>query len=171
MSTYAAAIDAYGYLPSSIIDDTPRTFAGGYAPGNAGGASYGPVTLREALSRSLNVATVDLAETIGVPAVRSYANRFGLPLDASDANLSLALGALTYGVSPAELGAAYCALANGGTRVNAHVIRRIEDGDGRVLYRAAIRWPTASVPTTSSSASPMPPRDLSTWETVARASM
>ena len=137
VSTYAAAIDAYGYLPSSIIDDTPRTFAGGYVPGNAGGASYGLVTLREALSRSLNVATVDLAETIGVPAVRSYATRFGLPLDAADANLSLALGALTYGVSPAQLGAAYCALGNGGTRVTPHTIRWIGDSDGRVVYRAS----------------------------------
>ena len=136
VSTYAAAIDAYGYLPSSIVDDTPRVFSGNYSPGNAGGASYGRVTLREALSRSLNVATVDLAQTIGVPALRTYAMRFGLPLDASDANLSLALGSLTYGVSPAQLSAAYCALANGGTRVTPHAIRSIEDADGRVLYRA-----------------------------------
>ena len=136
VSTYAAAIDAYGYLPSSIIDDTPRVFPGGYVPGNAGGTTYGPVTLREALSRSLNVATVDLADTIGVPALRAYANRFGLSPDASDANLSLALGAMTYGVSPAQLGGAYCALANGGARVTPHAVRMIEDGDGRVLYRA-----------------------------------
>ena len=136
VSTYAAAIDACGYLPSSIVDDTPRTFSGGYAPGNAGGASYGPVTLREALSRSLNVATVDLAERVSVPTVRTYAQRFGLPLDAADANLSLALGSLTYGVSPAQLGAAYCALANGGACVTPHAIRTIEDFEGHVLYRA-----------------------------------
>lgn len=149
VSTYAAAIDAYGYLPTSIIDDTPRTFAGGYVPGNAGGASYGPVTLREALSRSLNVATVDLADAIGVPALRSYATRFGLPLEASDANLSLALGALTYGVSPARLGAAYCALANGGVRVTPHVIRMIEDGDGHVVYRAQTEDSRAVSPETA----------------------
>ena len=137
VSTYAAAIDAYGYLPASIIDDTPRTFAGGYAPGNAGGASYGRVTLREALSRSLNVATVALADSIGTSALRTYAQRFGLPLAAEDANLSLALGSLTYGVSPAQLGAAYCALANGGERVSSHAVRWIADGDGHVLYRAA----------------------------------
>jgi len=136
VSTYAAAIDACGYLPSSIIDDTPRTFPGDYRPGNAGGASYGPVTLREALSRSLNVATVDLAERISVPTVRTYAQRFGLPLDADDANLSIALGSLTYGVSPAQLGAAYCALANGGACVSPHAIRTIEDFEGRVLYRS-----------------------------------
>ena len=135
ISTYAAAVDAFGYVPASIVDDTPRTFPGGYAPGNAGGQSYGPVTLREALSRSLNIATVDLAETIGIDAARSYARRFGIALSNRDASLSLALGALTDGVSPVELGAAYCALANGGTRVAPHMIRRIEDAEGRVLYR------------------------------------
>ena len=136
VSTYAAAIDAYGYVPASTVDDTPRTFDGGYAPKNAGGASYGVVTLREALSRSLNIATVALADSIGAPAVRNYAQRFGVPLAAEDASLSLALGSLTYGVSPAQLGAAYCALANGGKRVSAHTIRRVLDADGNVLYRA-----------------------------------
>ncbi len=136
VSTYAAAIDAFGYLPSSIIDDTPRTFDGGYAPGNAGGKSYGRVTLRQALSRSLNIATVALADEIGTSAVRNYAGRFGIPLSAEDVNLSLALGSLTRGVSPACLGAAYCALANGGTRVEAHAIRKILDADGVAVYQA-----------------------------------
>ena len=137
VSTYAAAVDAFGYVPASTVDDTPRQFAGGYAPGNAGGVSYGRVTLREALSRSLNIATVALADTIGTSALRSYAQRFGIPLTAEDANLSLALGALTYGVTPARLGAAYCALANGGMRVEPHAIRSIEDADGNLVYRAA----------------------------------
>ena len=136
VSTYAAAIDAYGYLPTSVVDDTPRTFAGGYTPGNAGGATYGKVTLREALSRSLNIATVALAEEIGPPALRTYAQRFGLELSPKDANLSLALGSLTDGVSPADLGAAYCALANGGGQVKAHAIRFIEDNEGHVVYEA-----------------------------------
>ena len=135
ISTYAAAIDAYGYVPASFIDDTPRTFRDGYSPGNAGGGSNGFVTLREALSRSLNIATVDLAETIGIDTVRDYAQRFGIVLSPRDTSLALALGALTEGVSPAGLGAAYCALANGGMRVKAHLIRRIEDDAGRVLYR------------------------------------
>ena len=143
VSTYAAAIDAFGYVPASIIDDTPRAFAGGYTPRNAGGNSYGPVTLREALSRSLNIATVDLAQTIGVEALRNYAGRFGIALSPRDANLSLALGALTDGVSPAGLGAAYCALANGGTRVNAHLIRAIYAPDGSRVYEAPSDHPRA----------------------------
>ncbi len=149
VSTYAAAIDAYGYLPTSVVDDTPRSFAGGYTPGNAGGASYGRVTLREALSRSLNIATVALADSIGTSALRSYAQRFGLPLAPEDANLSLALGSLTYGVSPAQLGAAYCALANGGVKVEPHAILTIEDADGRLLYSAAADSQRAVSPETA----------------------
>ena len=136
VSTYAAAIDAFGFVPSSTVEDTPRTFEGGYAPRNAGGNTYGTVTLREALSRSLNIATVDLADLIGPEAIRQYAQRFGIPLSEKDANLSLALGALTDGVSPEVLGGAYCALANGGNRVKAHFIREIRASDGRTVYRA-----------------------------------
>ncbi len=88
----AHAIDAYGFVPTSTVEDTPRTFDGGYTPRNAGGnTKYGTVTLREALSRSLNIATVDLADLIGTQALRTYAARFGIPLTAQDVNLSLAL--------------------------------------------------------------------------------
>ena len=136
ISTYAAAIEERGFLPVSMIQDVQREFAGGYSPGNAGGNYYGTVTLREALSRSLNVATVDLAELVGMPAIRRTIAGFGIPLAAQDVNLSLALGSMTYGVSPAQLCAAYGTLANGGTRIEAHAIRRITDRQGRVLYEA-----------------------------------
>lgn len=136
VSTYAAAIDRKGFLPTSTVEDVQREFPGKYLPGNAGGSYYGTVTLREALSRSLNVATVDLADLIGMQNVRSAIARFGLPLAAQDVNLSLALGSMTYGVSPAQLCASYSALANGGTRVHAHAIRRITDSRGKILYEA-----------------------------------
>ena len=137
ISSYAAAVEGYGYIPTSFVSDERRVFSGGYEPGNAGGNYYGDVTLREALSRSLNVATVDLTEKIGVSAVRAQLLRFGIPLSQSDQNLALSLGSMTDGVSPAELCAAYCALANGGTRVEAHAVRRIVDADGTVLYEAS----------------------------------
>ena len=143
VSTYAAAIQERGFLPVSMIQDVQREFSGGYSPGNAGGKTYGTVTLREALSRSLNVATVDLADLVGMAAVRRTIASFGIPLSAQDVNLSLALGSMTYGVSPAQLCAAYGALANGGTRLEAHAIRRITDRTGRVLYEARIPNETA----------------------------
>ena len=137
VSTYAAAIDDHGYLPTDLLMDEQRIFEGGYSPGNAGGSFYGAVTLREAVSRSLNAATVNLADQIGVRSLRKYMQRFHLPLHPQDINLSLALGAMTEGVSPAELCAAYCALANGGTAVRGHMIRKIEAADGRTLYTYA----------------------------------
>ena len=136
VSTYAAAIEDMGFLPSSMIEDVQREFPGKYLPGNAGGKYYGTVTLREALSRSLNVATVDLADLIGIQRVRNTLAKLGVPLSAQDVNLSLALGSMTDGVSPARLCAAYCALANGGMRVEPHAIRRITDRQGRLLYEA-----------------------------------
>lgn len=136
ISTYAASMEGYGYLPTSFVSDEKRVFSGGYEPGNAGGNYYGEVTLREALSRSLNVATVDLAEKIGIPAVRAQLERFGIAPAHSDQNLALALGSMTDGVSPAQLCAAYCALANGGTRVEAHVVRKIKNAQGEVVYEA-----------------------------------
>ena len=57
-----------------------------------------------------------------------------LTLAKEDANLSLALGSLTYGVSPAKLCAAYCTLGNGGMRVQPHCITRIVSPDGFTLY-------------------------------------
>jgi len=136
VSTYAAAIDCHDFLPVSMVRDIQREFPGKYLPGNAGGTYYGIVTLREALSRSLNVATVDLADLIGIPLIREKMAAFGLPLSAQDVNLSLSLGAMTDGVSPAELCAAYCALSNGGMQVGAHTIRRITDATGRMIYES-----------------------------------
>lgn len=134
VSVYAAAVDAMGYLPTSIVDDAQHTYAGGYTPGNAGGQYYGKVTLREALSRSLNAATVELANRIGIDTVRMYAQRLGVELDEADRNLALALGSMTQGLSPLSLANAYLPLANGGMWSEAHVIRRIEHADGRVMY-------------------------------------
>lgn len=136
ISAYAAAIDAYGFTPSSLVEDKPREFSGNYTPGNAGGLFYGTVTLREALSRSLNIATVDLADLIGVNAVRNYAIRFGLDLDLQDDNLALSLGSMTHGVSPAELCAAYSALANGGMKAQPHFICRIDNDAGQTIFQA-----------------------------------
>lgn len=134
ISVYAAAIDAMGLSPTDFIDDTKRVFDGGYAPRNAGGSYNGLVTLREALSRSLNVASVSLMEFTGVNRARLYLERAGIPLIEGDSGLSLALGSITNGVTPLELTAAYAPLANGGMRVKAHAVHKITDRYGRTVY-------------------------------------
>lgn len=130
---YAPAIDRFGYTPASVLKDEPTNF-NGYKPRNSGYTYYGNVTIRSALRSSLNVSTVSLLNQIGVQAGKQYLSSVGIPLDALDDNLALALGAMTYGVSPVQLAAAYAPFGNGGTFSSPHFITRIVDATGKTVY-------------------------------------
>ena len=134
LAVYAPAMEYYGYTTASVLKDEPTNFSG-YKPRNSGDAYYGSVTVRTALQYSLNVSTVSLLQQIGVEAARNYLTKTGIPLDRRDANLSLALGSLTYGVSPVQLAAAYAPFANQGYYNAPYFIERITDNQGRVLYQ------------------------------------
>ena len=134
LAVYAPAIESYGYMTASVLNDTPQKF-GSYSPRNSGNVYYGNVTIRTALKNSLNVAAVSLLNKIGVGAARDYLTKTGIELDDRDWNLSLALGAMTYGVSPVQLAAAYAPFANGGTFYPPYFIERIEDAAGNILYQ------------------------------------
>ena len=133
LAVYAPAIESFGYMTASVLNDTPQKF-GNYSPRNSGNLYYGNVTIRTALKNSLNVAAVSLLSRIGVAAARDYLTKTGIELDDRDANLALALGAMTYGVSPVQLAAAYAAFANGGTFNRPYFIERILDRDGNLIY-------------------------------------
>lgn len=134
LAVYAPAIESHGYMTASVLNDTPQKF-GNYSPRNSGNLYYGNVTIRTALKNSLNVAAVSLLNKIGVASARDYLQKTGIELDDRDWNLSLALGAMTYGVSPMQLAAAYAPFANGGFFHSPYLIERIEDASGNVLYR------------------------------------
>ncbi|MBE5777132.1 MAG: PBP1A family penicillin-binding protein [Clostridiales bacterium] len=138
LSVYAPALEYHGYTTASVLDDTPRSF-GNYKPRNAGYKYYGNVTVRTALKLSLNVACVGLLDRIGVDSARRYLTNAGIPLDDRDANLSLALGAMTYGVSPVQLAASYAPFANGGMYYAPFFVERIEDQAGNVIYRHEVQ--------------------------------
>lgn len=134
LAVYAPAIESYGYMTASVLNDTPQKF-GSYSPRNSGNLYYGNVTIRTALKNSLNVAAVSLLNRIGVAAARDYLQKTGIELDDRDWNLSLALGAMTYGVSPMQLAAAYAPFGNGGVYYAPYLIERIQDAAGNVLYQ------------------------------------
>jgi penicillin-binding protein 1A len=132
---YAAAL-AQGLTPSAVLEDAPIEITEGgqvWRPVNFDGAYAGRLTLRRALMRSANAATVRLGEAVGERRVAALARRAGIrsPLAAVPA---LALGAAE--VTPLELVTAYAPFANGGTSVTPSLVRRIEAGDGTVLWRA-----------------------------------
>lgn len=135
---YAAAL-ANGFTPSAVIEDAPvevTEHGQVWRPVNFDGQFAGRLTLRRALMRSANAATVRLGEAVGERRVAALARRAGIrsPLAAVPA---LALGAAE--VTPLELVTAYAPFANGGTSVTPSLVRRIEAGDGSVLWRAEPR--------------------------------
>ncbi len=134
LAVYAPAIESYGATTATVLNDTPTTFTGGYTPRNSGNSYHGFVTVREALKWSMNVAAVQMLSRIGVSAGREYLQKVGIPLTDADWGLSLALGSLTYGVSPVQLAAAYAVFGNGGTYHEPYFIRAIQDAAGNVIY-------------------------------------
>ncbi len=136
LAVYAPAIQM-GYTTASILQDVRRDFGGGYNPRNAGESYHGAVTLRRALALSMNVATVQLMSEIGVSASLAFLEQAGIPLAQTDGNLSLALGSMTTGVTPAELSASYAMFGNRGVYNPPYLIERIFASDGTELYAHA----------------------------------
>ena len=123
----AAALEN-GISPVSLYRDEPRAFLydrrAVYRPANYGNSySMRDVTMREALVRSLNVVTVDLAMRTGLSRVASLAEGFGLARP--EPYPSLALG--TTEATPLEIAAAYAIIANGGRAVTPTALARAED--------------------------------------------
>jgi penicillin-binding protein 1A len=127
---YLAALEA-GLDPSARFVDGPFSIAG-YSPRNYEGTYSGEVGLAEAVARSINTVAVQVAVQTGLTRVVETARRLGLG-DGFEADASLALG--TGEVTLLDLTSAFAVLANGGERAWPHVIERIGDGEGRVLWR------------------------------------
>jgi penicillin-binding protein 1A len=128
---YAAAL-AKGFSPASVVNDAPITIPGSsWRPENHGGHYIGPTTLREALAKSRNLVSIRLLRSIGIGYAIDYAMKFGFSRENLPRNLTLALG--TGMTNPVEMAAAYATFANGGFKVNAHFITRIEDSNGKLL--------------------------------------
>ncbi|KQW46663.1 MULTISPECIES: penicillin-binding protein 1C [unclassified Roseateles] len=111
---YGMALDEGLVHSESLLIDAPQNF-GGYAPGNFQADFSGPVSVAEALQRSLNVPAVDLLERLGperfAGRLRHAGLRLRMPANAAP-NLSLILGGGS--TSLEELLGAYTALARGG---------------------------------------------------------
>ncbi len=131
---YTAAIDN-GWQPSDIIEDTPGVWdmADGriWRPHNYDHKYLGKITLREALAKSRNLASIRLCEAVGPANVIKYARRMGIttPLDPV---LSIAMG--SSGVRLWDMVVAYSVFPNQGVRVTPVYIDRIVDRDGTVIY-------------------------------------
>ncbi|MEE8556450.1 MAG: penicillin-binding transpeptidase domain-containing protein, partial [Myxococcota bacterium] len=131
---YAAALEA-GYTPATIVYDTPIVWkdletGALWKPGNYSQRFYGPITLRAALARSRNIATIKILRDVGVRRVIEMARTLGIrsPL-ARD--LSLALGSSE--VTLTELVRAYATFPSGGRLIDPIFILEVRSRDGELL--------------------------------------
>ena len=135
---YSASLEK-GFTPASLINDAPVVFEdegleATWRPENYSGKVFGPTRLREALIKSRNLVSIRLLRAIGIGYTIKYASRFGFEKARLPRDLSLALG--SGAVTPLEIVAGYAVFANGGFRTVPYFIDRIEDAEGKVIYRA-----------------------------------
>lgn len=127
-----------GYTPCSILMDTPFVLDTGvslWRPKNFSGRFQGPMTLRYALSHSINTPTAKLYQDFGLAPMLENVKRLGFTTDLPRVP-ALFLGAGE--VTLKEVVGAYSAFANHGVYVDQHLIERVESATGDVLFQNQI---------------------------------
>ncbi|HET8712018.1 MAG TPA: penicillin-binding protein 1A [Spongiibacteraceae bacterium] len=135
---YTAALES-GLTPATLINDAPIVYqeAGmedAWRPENDTGEFYGPTPLRQALYKSRNVVSVRVLQRIGIDTVIDYVPRFGFDKNTIPHNLSIALGSLS--VTPLQMARAFAVFANTGYLIEPHLLQRVADRNGAIVYEA-----------------------------------
>jgi len=133
---YLAALDS-GFTPSTIVLDAPIEIDQGpglplWKPVNFDHEFLGPLPLRVALEKSLDTATVRVGQAIGMPKIVEYAKKFGIS-DNLPPFISSVIGAGE--TTLMRMTTAYAELDNGGKKIVPTLIDRIQDREGKTLFR------------------------------------
>lgn len=137
LSTYGPALDLDEITLATVKEDGPTTYSTGQPVRNATGTYSGDVTIRYAIQQSINTIAVQTIQQISPQVAFDYVEKLGFTtlVDSENGDIvePMALGGLTYGVTPLELTAAYAAIANGGTYIEPILYTKVLDADGNVL--------------------------------------
>ncbi|KAF1043327.1 MAG: Penicillin-binding protein 1A [Herbaspirillum frisingense] len=135
---YSAALEK-GFAPASIVNDAPVSYPAG--PGQPNWepkddeTPAGPMTVRTALQKSVNLVAIRTLDNIGVPYAKDFiTGAYGFDADKVPPYLPMALGAGQ--TNPLQLSAAYSVFANGGYKIQPYLIAQITDARGKVLSKA-----------------------------------
>ena len=134
---YAAALEN-GYSPNSIILDAPFVESQGiglknWKPENYGKKFYGPTTLRKGIEYSRNLMTVRIAKSLGLDKILNLSQELEIYKDIPEL-LSVSLGAAE--TTLLNLTAAYASFINGGEKIDAKLISRIQNRRGKTIYKS-----------------------------------
>ena len=121
-------------VASTLFDDSPTTFGGGYAPKDDSNKSEGIMTIREAITKSKNIPEVKLLQLQGIDSAVEFLGKIGIEVDDVYKDLSLALGTQT--VTPLEMAAGYAMIANGGVYISPTFYTKVVDQNGNTVIEA-----------------------------------
>jgi penicillin-binding protein 1A len=127
---YLTALES-GMKPTDTIVDEPVTI-NGWSPRNSTRTNLGPVTLREAFSRSINTISAKIGAQLGFSTIADMARRFGITTPISTFP-SMVLGSSD--VRLIEMTRAFASVANKGVAITPYGIRKVVTADGRLLYQ------------------------------------
>src|SRR5574338_552451 len=127
---YLTALES-GMKPTDTIVDEPVTIDG-WTPRNSTRTNLGPVTLREAFSRSINTISAKIGAQLGFSTIADMARRFSITTPISTYP-SMVLG--TSDVRLIDMTRAFASVANKGVAVTPYAIRKVVTADGRLLYQ------------------------------------
>jgi penicillin-binding protein 1A len=127
---YLSALES-GMKPTDTIVDEPVTIDG-WSPRNDTRTFSGPVTLREAFSRSINTISAKIGQQVGFSTIADMARRFGITTQISTYP-AMVLG--TSDVRLIEMTRAFASVANNGVAVTPYAIRKVVTADGQLLYQ------------------------------------
>jgi len=145
---YATAFELGGFHQATVLIDEPATFLTRgqppYEPVNWDDQFMGLLTVREHMNLSRNIPAVKTLEAASAEAVAARARELGYDVQPF---FSLALGA--FEATPLQHASGFGAFANGGVHVEPHLVARVEDADGNVLYEARPRSKQVWTPQTA----------------------
>lgn len=137
---YSAALDN-GYTPASTFSNEPLSLPdpsspdGEWRPQNDESDwnfPTGPVRVRVALAKSLNLPSIRVLQAIGLENAIDYLGRFGFDPKKIPHNLTIALGTPSF--TPLQIANAFSVFANGGYRVNPYIIQKVVDGNNKTVF-------------------------------------
>ncbi|MFV9510264.1 PBP1A family penicillin-binding protein [Tepidibacillus sp. LV47] len=130
---YAPALELGKIQPATPIDDIPLNQK--WEPNNYDGKYHGRITAREALNKSYNIPAVKVYQMVGTEKAYEFYKKLGYEMSEKrfmGQGGAAAIGSLE--ASPEEMASAYSTFGNGGTHMDAYVIEKIADRNGKVIY-------------------------------------
>lgn len=131
---YCPALNEDMISPATLLLDEPVNIDG-YTPKNVSNTYSGYISVRDAVSKSLNIPAIKVASYLGVDKIKAYAEKAGIEFAPEDSGYAVALGGMTYGTDLKSLTGAYTAISNYGEFIKPKFVSYITNSEGKIIYK------------------------------------